>query len=83
MYPPPPSQQPPTTQAQPPPPPPTQQTTPQFIKCPYCGYSFVPVKARFCPQCGAKLKWCPNGHLVAPDAKFCPICGAEIKEEQK
>jgi len=86
MYPPPPSQQPPPTQAaqtQPPPPPATQQTAPQFVKCPYCGYSFVPVGARFCPQCGAKLKWCPNGHLVAPDAKFCPICGAEIKEEQK
>lgn len=79
MYPPPPSQPAQQTQA---PTQPSQPPAPQFVRCPYCGYPYVPVKAKFCPQCGVKLRWCPNGHIVAPDAKFCPVCGAELKEEQ-
>ncbi len=75
--------------AQQPPPPPQQQqqqsaTTPQpqaqrKFYCPYCGAE-VPLNAKFCPNCGKRLKWCPNGHLVPLEAKVCPFCGYKFPE---
>ncbi len=64
---------------------PTTQTAPQTQQaqqkffCPYCGAE-VPPKAKFCPNCGKRLKWCPNGHLVPAEAKVCPICGYRFSE---
>ncbi len=67
-------------------PPPQQQsaTTPQpqaqgKFYCPYCGAE-VPLNAKFCPNCGKKLKWCPNGHLVTLEARVCPFCGYKFPE---
>lgn len=74
--------------AQQPPLPPQQQqqsaTAPQpqaqrKFYCPYCGAE-VPFNAKFCPNCGKKLKWCPNGHLVPLEAKVCPFCGYKFPE---
>ncbi|HIH44272.1 MAG TPA: SPFH domain-containing protein [Candidatus Methanoperedenaceae archaeon] len=81
MYPPPPQypqQQPqqPAPQAQPVA---AAQPAASQIRCPYCGKPGVPQNSKFCPECGTKLKWCPNGHLVAADAKFCAVCGSDIK----
>ncbi len=47
--------------------------------CPYCGAE-VPLNAKFCPNCGKRLKWCPNGHLVPLEAKVCPFCGYKFPE---
>ncbi len=74
--------------AQQPPPPPQQQQQsaaapqPQAQRkfyCPYCGAE-VPPNAKFCPNCGKRLKWCPNGHLVPLEAKVCPFCGYKFPE---
>jgi len=74
--------------AQQPPPPPQQQQQsaaapqPQAQRkfyCPYCGAE-VPLNAKFCPNCGKRLKWCPNGHLVPLEAKVCPFCGYKFPE---
>lgn len=74
--------------AQQPPPPPQQQQQsaaapqPQARRkfyCPYCGAE-VPLNAKFCPNCGKRLKWCPNGHLVPLEAKVCPFCGYKFPE---
>ena len=60
--------------------PPTPPGTPGYQpRCPNCGQP-VPQGANFCPNCGYKLKWCPNGHVVPQDAKFCPVCGAQITQ---
>ncbi len=77
----------PYAQQQPPPPQQQQQqsaTTPQpqaqrKFYCPYCGAE-VPLNAKFCPNCGKRLKWCPNGHLVPLEAKVCPFCGYKFPE---
>ncbi len=77
----------PYAQQQPPPPQQQQQqgvTTPQpqaqrKFYCPYCGAE-VPLNAKFCPNCGKRLKWCPNGHLVPLEARVCPFCGYKFPE---
>ncbi len=77
----------PYAQQQPPPPQQQQQqsaATPQpqaqrKFYCPYCGAE-VPLNAKFCPNCGKRLKWCPNGHLVPLEARVCPFCGYKFPE---
>lgn len=48
--------------------------------CPNCEAPLA-TNAKFCPQCGAKLKVelrCREcGTLLAPNAKFCPECGTK------
>ncbi len=50
------------------------------IDCFNCGAS-IPAKAKFCPECGAKLgKFCPNcGKIVNKKAKFCSECGTKVE----
>ncbi len=51
------------------------------ISCPKCGKS-VPVDAKFCPNCGAKIEGsfkCPEcGRDIPSDSKFCPNCGKKL-----
>lgn len=50
--------------------------------CPQCGTSLA-TNAKFCPNCGAKLKneaHCTQcGALLQPGAKFCADCGAKTE----
>lgn len=47
--------------------------------CPNCEAPLA-TNAKFCPECGAKLKEkgvCVCGATIPPGAKFCPECGAK------
>lgn len=47
--------------------------------CPNCEAPLA-TNAKFCPECGAKLKAkekCDCGATLTPGAKFCPDCGAK------
>ena len=50
--------------------------------CPQCEAPLA-TNAKFCPECGAKLKEennCPQcGAKLATNAKFCPECGAKLR----
>lgn len=50
--------------------------------CPNCEAPLA-VNAKFCPECGAKLKdpgHCTEcGGKLTPDAKFCPECGTAVE----
>lgn len=48
--------------------------------CPNCN-AVVSVNAKFCPECGQKLKQvCPDcGTEVKANAKFCPECGRKLQ----
>ncbi len=52
-------------------------------RCPYCGAVIPPQLAvqrpNFCPFCGKRIKWCPNGHVAPAEARFCPVCGAKLE----
>ncbi len=53
-------------------------------RCPYCGADLTPfaqMRPRYCPMCGKRLKWCPNGHVAPAEARYCPICGAKLPED--
>lgn len=58
-----------------------QVTTQASKTCVKCGAS-VPIKAKFCPECGEKFatkKFCTNcGAEVSEKAKFCPECGEKL-----
>jgi len=49
--------------------------------CPNCEAPLA-VNAKFCPECGAKLKGkneCAHcGATLTPNAKFCPECGEKV-----
>lgn len=49
--------------------------------CPQCGEPLA-VNAKFCPNCGHKLKssdQCPKcGAKIQPNAKFCAECGTKV-----
>ena len=50
--------------------------------CPNCEAP-LQVNAKFCPECGAKLKGAEHctqcGAKLTPDAKFCPECGEKVE----
>jgi len=46
--------------------------------CPSCEYNFVVHWFRFCPWCGARIKWL-NGDKLFEDADYCKA----IKEIEK
>ena len=50
-----------------------------IISCPGCGNSVKPT-AKFCPECGTKMKpSCPNCKKELPaGTKFCPDCGTKL-----
>ncbi len=76
---------PPQQYQQPPPAAPAAQQAPQQTQqkffCPYCGAP-VPQGAKFCPNCGKRLKWCPNGHLAPYEANVCPFCGYKFPKQE-
>jgi uncharacterized OB-fold protein len=51
--------------------------------CPNCGAPQA-TNAKFCPECGAKLKGAAHcsqcGANLLPGAKFCAECGAKMGE---
>jgi RNA polymerase subunit RPABC4/transcription elongation factor Spt4 len=53
------------------------------VTCQKC-HATVPVGAKFCPECGAKIEaqkpsFCTQcGSPLDPGAKFCPNCGAKV-----
>jgi ribosomal protein L40E len=53
----------------------------QMTGCSGCN-ARIPVDARFCPQCGAKLNealFCMScGEKLPPNAKFCLKCGEKL-----
>ncbi len=66
---------------------PVKEEMPQMAKCASCGAD-VPVGAKFCLECGAKietpkkenLKICPKCGASVPEGKFCLECGARLEE---
>jgi membrane protease subunit (stomatin/prohibitin family) len=50
--------------------------------CPNCEEPLA-VNAKFCPECGAKLKQAQHctqcGSILTPGAKFCPECGEKVQ----
>jgi len=56
-----------------------------LIVCPKC-HAYVPATAKFCPECGTRLKppksatiICPKcAHFIPASSKFCPQCGTQL-----
>jgi len=56
-----------------------QMNTNDAINCPNCN-AVVPSSAKFCTECGAKMKpVCKNCNKELPaGTKFCPECGTKL-----